>query len=162
MRDAIERYWHAFFKFGIFIKGFNGIWETGSGLAILLISKTGLGGWFYLLAQNELLEDPHDSFINFFIQILQTASASAAIFAAVYILFHGVLNLFLAIQLYRNKLWAYIFTLWAMSAFLVYQIYRVVLHHSSILIVLTVFDIIFIILTWHEYLHQKNKLPLAA
>ena len=30
--SRFERYWHAIFEFGVFIKGFNGVWETGAHL----------------------------------------------------------------------------------------------------------------------------------
>ncbi len=162
MKEAIERYWHAFFEMGIFIKGFNGIWETISGLAVLFVSKAALTGGFILLTQNELLEDPNDYLTNFLTHLAQNVSVNTKTFAAVYLIFHGVLNLFLTVQLYRKRHWAYIFTIWVVSLFVVYQIYRIFLHYSGILIVLTIIDILFIILTWHEYLHQKNKPQLQV
>lgn len=151
-----EYYWRAIFEFAVFIKGFNGIWETLSGFLVLFFSKAAFGNLFFFLARNELLEDPHDSFIAFMAQALQNLSASAKTFAAIYILLHGLLNIFLAIQLYRNKLWAYLVTINVMVIFIFYQVYRIILHHSVMLSILTVFDAIFIILTWHEYQYQKT------
>ena len=152
-----ERYLHGLFRFSIFVKGFNGIWETLSGFLVLSINKAAFSNLFYSLAQNELFEDPHDRFTEFLARALQNVSPDAKTFAAVYILFHGLLNIFLAIQLYRNKLWAYRVNIGAITIFMFYQIYRISLHHSLMLALLTIFDVTFLILTLHEYRHQKNS-----
>lgn len=163
MRDAFEHYWHSVFKFGVFIKGLNGIWETISGFSILLISKTTLSSWFYLLARKEIFEDPNDRFSNFVIQLLQTTSAGTKTFAAIYIIFHGFLNMFLAIQLYRDRHWAYLVTIGATVTFIIYQIHRVVVHHSIFLLALTIFDIFFVVLAWHEYkYHQEQSRKIVS
>ena len=156
MISKFEKYWHGLFEFGIFIKGFNGIWETISGILFLFWSKTALTRFFYLLARGELLEDPKDLVIGYLAHILQNLSSDVKVFAALYILGHGVLNIFLAVQLYRNKLWAYLATVWLMLIFVAYQIYRVSLHHSWPLLFLTLFDLGFIVITLHEYRYRTS------
>ena len=157
MMSKLEKYWHGLFELGIFIKGFNGIWETVSGFLFLFFSKNALTGFFFFLARGELLEDPNDRVVGYVANLLQNISNNAKVFAAIYILGHGVLNIFLAIQLYRNRLWAYLITIGLMIIFIGYQIYRINLHHSYPLIVLTVFDFLFVTLTWHEYRYQASK-----
>lgn len=154
--SKFENVLHQIFEFGVFIKGFNGVWETVSGFFILLLSKEAIERVFYLLASREMLEDPHDFFLSFALRFLENLSHNTQIFIAVYILLHGFLNLFLAIQLYRDKIWAYLVTMVVMTIFLFYQIHRIILYHSSILTTITIFDILFIILTWHEYNRKKN------
>jgi uncharacterized membrane protein len=153
--SKFENVLHQIFEFGIFVKFFNSVWEIGSGLFILFLSKEAINKIFYFLASSELLEDPHDFFINFSLGILQNLSHSTQIFIVVYLLVHGFLNLFLAIQLYRDKIWAYLVTIAIMVVFMFYQIHRIILYHSPVLIVITIFDILFIILTWHEYNRKK-------
>lgn len=153
---GLERVWHQFFEWSLLIKGFNGAWETISGVLILFSSKATLDNFFYFLARRELLEDPNDKLINFFTGALNSVSNDAKTFVAFYILFHGFLNIFLAIQLYRNKLWAYLFTIGAISLLMLYQIYRIIVHHSLVLTAITIFDVLFIILVWHEYKHRKK------
>lgn len=148
---------HQIFEFGIFIKGFNGVWETLSGLFILFSSKAAINKIFNFLAAKELLEDPHDFFFNFLFKFLENLSHNTQIFIAVYILFHGILNLFLAIQLARDKIWAYFATIIVMVVFLFYQVHRIILYHSTVLTVITIFDILFVILTWHEYNRKKRE-----
>lgn len=151
-----EKVLHDIFEFGIGLKFINGIWETISGFFILFLSKATLNNLFYFLAGKELLEDPHDLLTNFSLGFLQNLSHSTQVFIAVYILVHGFLNLFLAIQLYRDKIWAYLVTIFVMVIFIFYQIHRIILYHSVVLIVITIFDILFILLTWHEYNRKKH------
>lgn len=112
--------------------------------------------------RRELLEDPHDLLIDFLGRVFQNLSAEAKIFAAIYIIAHGLLNIFLAIQLYRNRLWAYLVTISAMIIFVSYQIYRIILYQSGLLLGVTLFDLLFIILTWHEYRYQNTRRFIAG
>ncbi len=152
----LEYYLHGIFEFGVFTKGFNGIWETVSGILILISGKPIFAHLFSSLTRKELVEDPHDRFIDYIIWVMQNIPANAKKFAAIYILIHGILNIFLAIQLQRKRLWAYLITIGANIIFIIYQIHRISLYHSRILTLVTVWDLLFIILAWHEYKHQKN------
>jgi uncharacterized membrane protein len=153
--SKFENILHDIFEFGIVVKFFNGVWETISGFFILFLSKTTLNNLFQFLASKEMLEDPRDLFISFSLRFLENLSHSTQIFIAVYILIHGFLNLFLAIQLYRDKIWAYLATVFVMVIFMFYQVHRIILYHSSVLTIITIFDVLFIILTWHEYNRKK-------
>ena len=153
--SKLEDLLHQIFEFGIFVKGFNGVWETISGFFILFLSKAALSKILSLLAGGEMLEDPRDFLIGFFARFLENLSHSTQVFIAAYILIHGLLNLFLAIQLYRDKIWAYLATISVMIILMFYQVHRIILHHSITLTVITIFDALFIILTWHEYNRKK-------
>jgi uncharacterized membrane protein len=152
----IESVLHGIFEFGILIKFINGIWETASGFLILFLSKEKLGGFFQFLSNKELLEDPDAIFANFFSNFFQNLTHHTQVLIAVYILIHGLLNLFLSIQLYRDKIWAYLVTISIMMALILYQIHRIILYHSPLLITITVFDFLFVALTWHEYRYKKR------
>ncbi len=75
-------------------------------------------------------------------------------FASWYLLSHGGVKLCLVLALLWNKLWAYPLMIVMLSAFIGYQMYRFTLTHSAAMIVLTVFDLIVIALTWIEYRQQ--------
>lgn len=155
-KQSIQKYWHEIFELTVFIKGINGVWEIVAGFFVLFLSKATINNWFSFIVYNELLEDPNDKFINFLTQALQNFSGNTKIFAAFYILFHGTLNIFLAIQLYRDKHWAYLVTIGTIIIFLFYQIYRISIYHSLILSIITIFDILFIVITWYEYKNHKE------
>jgi uncharacterized membrane protein len=59
--------------------------------------------------------------------------------------------------LWLNKLWAYPLTIAVFGAFAVYQVFRFTHTHSWALVILTIFDVLIILLTWNEYRHQKEK-----
>ena len=156
IKKNIQKYWHQLFELGVLIKGLNGLWETASGLLFLLLSRGALNRWFFALSHSELLEEPHDKITNFFSHGLPYLSTGTKTFIAFYVLFHGLLNLFLAIQLYRDKHWAYLVAMGAMAISVVYQIYRISVFHSLILTAVTIFDLCFIALTWHEYRYHRD------
>jgi uncharacterized membrane protein len=130
------------------------------GCLLLFTSKITITNVFYSFTAEELLEDPNDFIVNFLGQVVQNISLNTKIFIAFYILIHGITNLFLAIQLYRNRLWSYLLAIIIMGVFMLYQAYRISLYHSVPLIIITIFDFFFILLTWHEYHHRKPKLSL--
>jgi uncharacterized membrane protein len=125
--STIERYLHDLFEIGVFFKAINGIWET-------------LTGWL----------------VFYFGITIRHHHMGARNFAAAYVLIHGIVNLFLAIQLLRQRLWAYLVAIGIMATFVIYQLYRIHHYHSRVLIFFTVVDILFIFLTWHEYRHRKQ------
>ncbi len=155
-----EKYWHRLFETTVFLKAINGLWETISGFALILISKTALENSFIALTRKELTEDPQDKLITFLNTQLQHLSSSTKDFAAVYILAHGILNIFLAYHLFKDRLWAYLVSITFTALLTPYLIYRVSHTHSNILIAAIIFDILFMILTLHEYkYHKKQRLP---
>ena len=156
---SLEYYWHALFEAGVALKAFNGLWETASGLFVLLVPRHTVMHWFSLLAQRELLEDPHDRFVDTATRFITNTPEGTRLFIGIYILLHGLLNLFLVYNLYRNRLWAYPATAGVIGLFLVYQFERIYMHHSLTLTVLTILDIIFLGLLVHEYRHQRGKHP---
>ncbi len=151
-----EKYWDRFFNLGIIIKAINGLWETITGFLFLFLSKATFSYWFYAVAQNELLEDPNDRLINFLTHSFQNFSINTKTFVAIFLLASGILNIFLVIQLLRKKYWAYLATIWIMLVFMIYQVFRIYIHHSLVLTIITIYDAIFIVVIWHEYKNHKE------
>ena len=150
-----EKWWHWFFEWSLIIKALNGVWQTFFGIFVLHSNKEVFNRLIYFLGRRELSIDPNDKLMNFLLTFANNISNNTKIFIALYILFHGLLNLFVVIQLYRNRLWAYIFSIWIIYFLMLYQIYRAVVHHSLFLALITIFDGLFIILVWHEYKRKK-------
>lgn len=147
---------HRLFKFGIALKGLYGIFEVISGSLVLFITKNSFTNIFNRLTRGELIEDPNDRLVTFLASALQHISTNTKLFAALYIFIHGLLNIFLAVQLHKKRLWAYPVTISAMILFMSYQMYRIFHTHSIVLILITIWDITFIAITWHEYKNQKS------
>ena len=157
-----EKYWHEIFEASILLKALNGVWETISGFALLYINKSTIGNGIIFLTRKELTEDPNDKFIYFLNSQLNHFSSNTKELAAIYILTHGIVNLFLAYNLYKENLWAYKASLFFVAIFLSYLIYRLIISHSPLLFGVIIFDILFAVVTWHEYKYKKSLLPHEA
>ena len=141
------------FEIGVLIKALFGFVEILTGLAIALAGKLIVDNLLIALTQQEILEDPHDRVASALIKI----GNSFSLFAIVYLIFHGVMNIFLVMALLKKKFWAYYLAIAAISFFIVYQIYRYFHIYSIILLCLTVFDIFFVAIIFLEYRKLKKK-----
>ncbi len=131
------------------LKGFVSLFEIFGGLLFLVTG--GVTSVLAFLIKGELIEDPTDFVANQVQHLLPYFSLHTQIFGAVYLLSHGIIKIFLVVSLLRGKLWAYPATISVLSIFIAYQIYRLSYSFSIFLALLTIFDILLIWLTWHEY-----------
>jgi uncharacterized membrane protein len=155
-----QKYWHKLFEASVFIKAINGIWETVSGFVLLFISKATIAHAFYGLTKQELGEDHHDKVINVLNRSMEHLTSGTKNFAAMYILVHGLINIFLAYYLYKEKLWAFWVSLGFFGLSIVYLAYRAYNNHSMGLYALILFDVFFLFLTWHEFQYRKKLVAL--
>ena len=157
------------FVISLTLKGIFALAETTAGIATYLISIAGsifsnfLPQQFVMnlvqtMTREELTEDPRDFVANYLIQTAHTLSVSTLNFAALYLLIHGIVKLWLVIGLLRKKLWYCPTALIVFGAFVIYQLYRYTLTHSIFLLLITAIDLIVIGLTWHEYRYLKTTL----
>ncbi len=159
MKMLKQKYWHELFEAGVFLKALNSVWEILAGIFLLTLARGALPHVVVFFGRNELLGGRGDLVFHFVnLQLAHLLLVNTRVFVGVYLLFHGIVNAFLALNLFRNRLWAYPAMIAFVSLFLLYQIYRLLHTHSGILLAVSVFDFCFIILTWNEYAYQKHKL----
>ncbi len=147
------------FDITIFLKGIDGLLEIISGCALLFLTPVQIGSMAAALAQKELAEDPHDLLVNAMMKTLGNVTPHGQFVSTVFLLSHGVIKVFLVVQLFRGKLWAYPLTIIALLIFIIYQVVEIAHGHSLLLTSLTVLDAIIVILAWHEY---KKKMATKA
>ncbi|MGH9560745.1 MAG: DUF2127 domain-containing protein [Terracidiphilus sp.] len=147
---------HDSFRTGIAIKAFDGVTETIGGLLLWFIKPTEMNRALHFLFQHELSQDPHDFIANHLLHASQSLAHTGPLFASIYLLAHGVVKIVLAIALWMNELRAYPVAIVVFGAFAVYQIYRYSHTHSLALLILTVFDVAIVWLTWEEYRSVKS------
>jgi len=152
-----EKYWHEFFVISICIKTLTGLMETASGFLILWMSPAGLTLVLNRLSRGGNLEGPADFFLDYAHQYLHVITSSTKVFAGLYILSHGLINLVLVAGLIKEKTWAYLVAIGALISFMSYQLIRIAMNHSIPLAVLTGFDVFFVIILWHEYNYLTRK-----
>jgi len=158
IRKLRELYWHDLFEAGVFLKALNSAWEMLGGFFLLTFARGALPRLVVFFSRGELLGDRDDLlFQTVMTQLNHLTAGGTRLFVGIYLLFHGVMNAFLAYNLYRSRLWAYPVSIAFVSLFLIYQLYRLMHTHSLLLLAISIFDVAFIILTWHEYKRQQKK-----
>lgn len=133
------------------MKGAHALVDCAGGLLLWAVSTETIVGWVNSLTQDELVENPNDFLASHLLALARDFSVSAKNFYAFYLLTHGVAQAFLVAGLLLGKLWAYPASLLALGLFILYQAYRFSYTHSLGLVALTLFDLLVIVLIWHEY-----------
>ena len=157
-----EKYWHEFFVIGIVIKSFTGLVETLSGLVLLFMRPVMLSQILLRISGGGQIKDADDFLLSYAYQYLQHLTTGVKISPGLYILAHGLINLLLVLGLIKEKLWAYLLAIGVLGSFILYQLYRIAFNHSPLLEVLTVLDVLFVIVIWHEYKYQVRRLGKTA
>ena len=142
---------HRIFQVSVLLKGAHALIECAGGIAIALVSTDTIAKIVNQLTQEELVQDPNDFIAMHLLALAKNFSVQTKHFYAYYLLSHGAVKLLLVAGLLRNKLWSYPASLIVMGLFVLYQCYRYTYTHGVGLIALTVFDILVMVLIWHEY-----------
>jgi uncharacterized membrane protein len=162
MRTPSPRLIHRLFSIGIVIKGIDGVLEMIGGLLLLVISRSHLNDLVVFFTQRELSQDPDDPVSNFLLNLSAHFSVRGKIFAVTYLLAHGVIKVLLCYHLRRENVRFFPWAIGVLSAFVLYQGYRLIEHFAWGLFTLTCFDAIIIFAVWREYRMRKRSLEAAA
>jgi uncharacterized membrane protein len=139
------------FAISLILKGLDGVLEVIGGVLLLLVSPKQLTSLVMLLTQHELSQDPQDFLATHLLAYVNMLSASVIMFAAAYLLVHGIVKIVLVVAVLKGQLWAYPWLIGFLVLFILYQIYRLTLHFSVGLLALTLFDCFIVYLTVLEY-----------
>jgi uncharacterized membrane protein len=146
------------FFVSLILKGMDGVLELVGGVLLLVITPAQIGAIARFLTQHELSEDPHDLVANGVLHLASSLNVSVTVFGAIYLLLHGVVKVVLVWAVLRDQLWAYPWLIAFLLVFIVYQGYQLVVAFSWGLLLLTMFDIFIVYLTWREYgIHRARR-----
>lgn len=148
---------HRLFMITLVVKGFTATFDLLFGT--LLLFSGSVSTFVTFLARHELVEDPTDFLATQVSHITPYLAAHTQLFAAFYLLTHGVVKIFLVAGLLREKQWAFPVAIVVFVILLLYQIERFLRTHSILLILLTIFDAFVLTLVWREY---QRTLTLRA
>jgi uncharacterized membrane protein len=146
------------FWIGLTLKGLDGLVEAVGGLLLLFVSPEQIGNFAQVLTQNELSEDPNDFVANSLLHAANGLTASASLFAAAYLLAHGLVKIVLVTEVLRGRLRAYPWMIAFLLAFIGFQGYEMLGHFSWGLALLTAFDAVIVWVIWREYRLRKSGL----
>lgn len=153
-----KEYW-GLFEMSLLIKAMNAIFDLAGGIIIWFTSKAVLITFILNFFQGELSDNPKDYISNFIVSSAEALSVSSQYFLGAYLFIHGVVKMFLLICLYKKKLWAYPTSVIIFSLLVFYETYSLFFHYSIWTLIFTIFDVILVLLTAHEYgvLRKKHK-----
>src|SRR4051812_18626260 len=104
--EATSRALDLTFRVSVILKGVDGALEIVGGLLLLLVSPATIQSIVRSLTQHELSEDPHDFIASHLLRSARDLSHSTVLFAAVYLLSHGIAKVVLVIAVLRDQIWA--------------------------------------------------------
>ena len=137
--------------------------EVLGGVLLLIVSPSTIDRIARSLTAQELSEDPNDRIAHFILHTTGHLSSGATLFAAVYLLSHGVSKIVLVTLVLRDRLWAYPWLIALLGAFIAYQLYVLrFVRFSWSLTALTVFDVFLVWLTWREYQAKRARRNLLV
>jgi len=145
------------FEVGILLKGLDGVLEVAGGILLLVITPQYLNQLATALTQHELSEDPRDFFATYVLHSTQNLATGSLVFAALYLLSHGVTKIVLIWEILHHRFWAYLGLIYLTIGFMIYQIYRFSYSHAVSLVLLTLFDGVIVYLTVVEYRKRRSK-----
>jgi uncharacterized membrane protein len=148
---ALSRTLDDTFKISVTLKGIDGALEIVGGAILLFVRPSTLDHLARSLTQHELAQDPHDFIARHILHSAGQLNHGSTLFAAIYLLSHGLAKVVLVVALLRNQLWAYPATIALLGAFIAYQLYRLSYRVTLGLTLLTIFDAFVVWLTWREY-----------
>jgi uncharacterized membrane protein len=147
----------ASFRTGITLKGIDGLLEAVGGVLLWFIKPERLGTTLQEIFQHELLRDPHDFLARHLLHTSEKIAQSDPLFASIFLTSHGLVKALLSLALWMNKMWAYPVAIVVFTAFAILGFARFAHTHSTLLIVIAIFDLLIVYLTWEEYRVEKKK-----
>ena len=151
MSRVTDSLYHRLFVVAVALKGLNGLLELAAGASILVIGHAGLSGIVTFLTAHELSEDPTDLVATLLRRGFAQMSADAELFAAIYLLTHGVAKIILAIGLFREKAWAFPAATVFFTIFIAYMSYRLAHAWTWSIAAFCLLDLVTLFLVLHEW-----------
>jgi uncharacterized membrane protein len=151
-----ERIMDLIFLIGVLFKGIDGLGELIGGVVLLFVTPSELTGAAHAVTAKELAEDPHDMVANLLVHGAASLDASGVGFLALYLLLHGVVKLAIVVALLLGTRTVYPWAIAGLIAFVIFQVYELVVSPTIGLVLLTVFDLVIVALTWREWRHGRT------
>jgi uncharacterized membrane protein len=142
---------HRLFEVSLLLKAAHSLLEIMGGLWLAVVPQEAILRIANLLTQEEFLEDPHDVIANYILSSARSLSIDQKSAAALFLLSHGIVKLFLIVAVLRNRPWAYPAFMIALGLLISYQSYKLMHVFSLGLTALTILDAVVLVLAWHEY-----------
>ena len=155
-RNLFQTFLHLTFHISILLKGFYASIETATGIALFFVAPTFITDSIILFTQNILYKNPDNIFALYIHSAIQDFTSTTQHLIALYFIIHGGVKLCVVIGILLKKLWAYPAAIMIFSIFFLYLITRYFSVHAPFLLILALFEVIVVLLTWNEYVTVKK------
>lgn len=152
-----DRLAHRAFLVGIVFKGLDGLLEVLGAIAVLFITQSSIDRWAGALAHLEVGGGFAHAVASHVVHAAHHLSTGTRRFAVIYLFAHGAIKLVLVAGLLREVRWVFPVALVVLTGFIGYQLYRLSIGVSWLLVALTVIDAIVVALIWHEWRSTSGK-----
>lgn len=154
------------YEIGIVIKGVDGILELLGAALLIAVPPHYFESFAKWLTDIEAGSSGHGFISSHVLQIGHRLAEGHDVFGILFLLTHGLVKVVLVACLLRQKLWAYPFGMGALTLFLAYQLYEMVMRPTFGMGFLTVLDAIIIWLVWREWqqvrVHGAARKPIRT
>lgn len=148
---------HKVFKTVTILKGIHAIIEILLGVVLLILSKEFISNVIVAFVDGRFAGDPNGFIAQYISQFGIDLSLSIKLFFAFYLIGHGIVNLSLVYGIIKKPSFAYPISLVAFTGFLIYQTYDYFESSSLWMLLIILFDILFIGLLFYEYHHHLKE-----
>lgn len=152
-----DRYTHLAFVVGMVFKGIDGLLELLGGVALLLITRSGIDRLAELIEQQEIGGGFGSALASHAAHAARHFTPGAQHFAIIYLFAHGAIKLLLVGGLLRGVRWVFPVALVVLTGFIAYQLYRLTIGMSWLLATITLIDAIVVALIWFEWRHMDSR-----
>jgi uncharacterized membrane protein len=149
---------YRFARWLVNFKGIFGIVELIIGIGLLLVGPKALNKYMLWLVEFEPFDRPSriiDTTTQF---VANHVLGSLHMLIALYMIVHGLVAIAVIIALVHKKMWAFPLAGIVLALFIVYQIYRLALAFSLVLLIFTLIDTAIMFFLRYEY--RRVKLDL--
>jgi len=140
----------------LFGQGLLGTVQFIGGAALAMAPSGSIPKLVDWLVKNELAQDPTDPIARTLFDWAAALGPGADGVYAIYLLGHGILNLFVVTSLFFRVQWAYHFAMTVLWGFVAFQLVEFAIQRDPLLLPLTIIDLLVIILVWLERRQTRN------
>lgn len=148
---------HRVFEVALILKAFHSILEILASILVGLISTDTVLQLAKWVTQSELLEDPNDLIAGYILKVARDFSLGGRSGVVAFLASHGIVKLTLVLSILKGWQWAYPAFMLALAGLIGFQSFQLSYHFSFGLAALTLFDVLILFLTWHEYRLVRAK-----
>lgn len=146
------------FRLGMWWRIFYGVMRLFVGFSFLNLINTPLIDLLYKVTSTEMGLSSTYFLFNILSSYLQVHPLTVTYFLSIYLIFWGLVDIFLSASLLKKKIWAFPITLWLIALFVIYMSYRFTITHSVILFGTIIFDLCIFWLISREFKKVKANI----